>query len=133
MMLLRKTLVVFAWIATTALGAYAVSALLRDGLVARDDFGALCASAGAPGWCALRQLVIQAFVNHAFSTASLAFAVFAAWRRSAWAAYVAIAAGVAGLVLWDYRWSVVGVLGGALVLARLQGQWQQDAQAERGG
>jgi hypothetical protein len=122
----------FAWIATTALVAWFVAVLLRDGLVARDDLGAICASACAPAWCALRQLVVQAFLNHAFSTTSLVFAAVAAWRRSAWAAHVAIAAGVAGLVLWDYRWSVVGVLGGALVLARLQGQWQHDTQADRG-
>ena len=133
MTLLRKATVAFGWIAATALVAWLVSVLLRDGLVARDDLGALCASAGAPGWCALRQLVILAFINHAFSTASLVFAAVAAWRHSAWAAHVAIAAGVAGLVLWDYRWSVVGVLGGALVLARLQGQWHQDAETERGG
>lgn len=130
--LLSKTFVAFAGVASTALVAWLVAAWLRDGVVARDDLGALCASATAPGWCALRQLVILAFLNHVFSFASLALVAFAAWRHSSLAAHAAIVAGIAGLVLWDYGWSAVGVLGGALVAARLQGEREQQAQAERG-
>lgn len=106
---------------------------MRDGLVARDDLGALCRAVDAPWWCSLRQLVIVAFLNQAFSAASVALAAFAAWRRRAWAAYLAVAVGVTGMALWDYKWSVVGVVGGALVLARLQGEWQEHAESERQG
>ena len=119
-----------AGVAATAVVAWLVAAWLRDGLVARDDLGALCASASAPGWCALRQLVILAFLNHVFSFTSVALVVVAAWRRSRFAAHAAIAAGIAGLVLWDHGWSALGVLGGALLAARLQGERDEQAQAE---
>jgi len=130
--LLRRTLMAFGGVATTALVAWLVAAWLRDGVVARDDLGALCASATAPGWCAFRQLVILAFLNHVFSFGSVALLAFAAWRRSAFAAHAAIAAGIAGLVLWDHGWSAAGVLGGALIAARLQNEREQQAQAEGG-
>jgi hypothetical protein len=128
--LLRRTLLAFAGAASTAMVAWLAAASLRDGVVARDDFGTLCTSATAPGWCVLRQLVILAFQNHVFSFTSVALSAFAVWRRSAFAAHAAIAAGIAGLVLWDHGWSAVGVLGGALIAARLQNEREQQAQAE---
>jgi hypothetical protein len=35
-------------------------------------------------------------------------------------------------VLWDHGWSAAGVLGGALIAARLQNEREQQAQAEGG-
>lgn len=131
--LLGAATTTIARIAATTLAAYAAASLVRDGLVARDDLGALCQAVDAPWWCRIRQLLIVAFLNQAFSAASATLAALAAWRRRAWAAYLAIVVGVTGMVLWDYRWSVVGVLGGALVLARLQGEWQQHAEPQRHG
>jgi hypothetical protein len=130
--LLRRTAAALAGVGTTAIVAWFVAVWLRDGVVARDDLGTLCSSATAPGWCVLRQLVILAFLNHVFSIASVALVALATWRNSAFAAHAAIAAGIAGLVLWDHGWSALGVLGGALVAARLQGQGKQKAQAEGG-
>lgn len=113
------------WIAATGVLAYAVAATVRYGLIEREDLGLLCQSAGPPWWCALRLLVIQAFIHDVFGLSSVALAALAAWRRSAVAAVLAVAIGTFGMVLYGFNWSGVGVLGGALVLARLQGQWQQ--------
>ena len=130
--LLRKSAAAFVAVAATAVAAWLGAVILRDGLVARDDLGALCSAPIAPAWCALRQLVIQAFLHHAFSYSSVALAAIALWRGSSLAAHGAIVAGIAGLVLWDHGWSAAGVLAGALVAARVQGQRQQHAQPERG-
>ena len=113
-------------VAATVVVAYGLAAAARYGLVERDDLGALCQSAEAPMWCDLRMLIIRAFINDAFGLSSVALAALAAWRRSALAAHLAVAIGTVGMVLYGFTWSGVGVLGGALVLARLQGQWQQD-------
>jgi hypothetical protein len=71
-------------------------------------------------------LIIRAFLHDVFGLTSVALAVIAAWRRSGTFAVAAVAVGTVGMVLYGFTWSGVGVLGGALVLARLQGQWQQD-------
>jgi hypothetical protein len=131
--LFRHASVALARVAATAAAAWVAASFVRDGLVARDDLGALCQSAGAPWWCTLRMLIIRAFLNQAFSMASMALAALAGWRRSAWAAHLAIAVGVAGMVLYDSKWSVAGVMGGVLVLARLAGQWQENAESKQGG
>jgi Fe2+ transport system protein B len=103
-----------------------VAAAVRYGFIEREDLGLLCQSATPPWWCGARLLVIQAFLHDVFGLASVALAAFAAWRRSAAAAILAAAIGTVGMVLYGFTLSGVGVLGGALVLARLQGQWQQD-------
>ena len=63
-------------------------------------------------------LVIHAFLNDVFGRASVAFAALALWRRSAIAAYLALTVGTWGMMLYNFTWSGVGVLGGALALAR---------------
>ena len=115
-----------ATIAATVVVAYAVAAAVRYGLIEREDLGLLCQGASPPSWCGLRLLIIQAFLHDVFGLASVALAAFAAWRRSAVAAVLAVAIGTVGMVLYGFTWSGIGVLGGALVLARLRGQWQQD-------
>lgn len=114
------------WIAATGVAAAAAAAAVRYGLVEREDLGLLCQSAVPPWWCGLRLLVIQAFLHDVFGLTSVGLAVFALARRSAAAAVLAVAVGTVGMVLYGFTWSGIGVLGGALVLARLQGQWQQD-------
>jgi hypothetical protein len=115
-----------ARIAATVLVAYALAATVRYGLIEREDLGLICQSAAAPWWCEVRLLVIRAFLHDVFGLSSVVLAVVAAWRRSAAAAVLAVAVGTVGMVLYGFTWSGVGVLGGALVLARLQGQRQQD-------
>jgi hypothetical protein len=123
---LRPAAKTIARVAATVAVAYAVGAVVRYGLIEREDLGLICQADGAPWWCDLRLLVIRAFLNQVFGLASVVLAVLAACRRSALAATLAVAIGTFGMVLYGFTWSGIGVLGGALVLARLQGQWQQD-------
>jgi hypothetical protein len=124
--MLPSALRVTGQVALTVLAAAALAFALRIGLVERDDLGSLCPAGQAPWWCGLRLLVVRAFQLNVFGITSIALAVLAAWRRSAVAAYGAVAIGTVGMVLYGFIWSAIGLLGGALVLARLQGQWQQD-------
>lgn len=115
----------------TVLLVYALATAVRYGLIERDDLGPLCDALSAPWWCELRMLVIRSFLNDVPGRASVVLAVLAFWRRSALAAYLAVAVGTWGMVLYTFTWSGVGALGGALVLARLQGQWREDSEAEQ--
>jgi hypothetical protein len=118
-------------IVATVVVAYGIATAVRFGLVERDDLGSICQSAASPWWCELRMLVIRGFLDDVYGRASLILAALAIWRRSAVAATLAIAIGTFGMVLYSFTWSGIGMLGGALVLARLQGQWQQHAQSEQ--
>jgi glycerol uptake facilitator-like aquaporin len=121
----------FVRIVATVVIAYAIATAVRYGLVERDDLGSICQTAASPWWCDLRMLVIRGFLNDVFGRASLVLAALAIWRRSALAATLAVAIGTFGMVLYSFSWSGIGMLGGALVLARLQGQWQQHAQSQQ--
>ena len=114
----------------SAVLAGAAAAALRFALIERDDLGPVCDAITAPWWCELRMLVIHAFLNDVFGRASVAFAALALWRRSPIAAYLALTVGTWGMMLYNFTWSGVGVLGGALAVARLQGEWREDRQAE---
>jgi hypothetical protein len=121
-MILGLTLVgVAAWLAATA---------VRYGLVERDDLGVVCDAATAHWWCHARMLVIRAFVHDVFGLASLACAAAALWRRSRRLAYAAVAVGVVGMVLYNFTWAGAGVIGGAMVLARLRGPGEQHGKPE---
>jgi len=127
---MRRAAGATARVAATASVAYAIGTVVRYGLIERDDLGTLCPATAAPWWCVLRALIVQAFLNDGFGLASVALAALSAWRRSALAAYLAVAIGTVGMVLYGFTLSGVGVLGGAVLLARMQGQWQQDGQAQ---
>lgn len=129
--LMRHATRAFVQIVATVVGAYALATAVRYGLVERDDLGSICQSAASPWWCDLRMLVIRGFLNDVFGRASVVLAALAIWRRSVIAAMLAVAIGTFGMVLYGFTWSGIGMLGGAMVLARLQGQWQQHAQAEQ--
>lgn len=129
--LLRLSAATFARIAAVALLAFLAATAIRYGLIERDDLGPACDLKDAPWWCPARMFVIRAFLHQGFSITSLALVAVAAWRRAAWAAYLAIAVGTAGVVLYDFRGSALGLIGAALVLARMAGQRQQDAESQR--
>ena len=114
-----------------ALVGYAIGAALRYGLVEREDLGLLCESLSPPAWCALRLLVIRAFLLDVFGWSSVVLAALAWWRRSEPAAWGAVAVGTLGMVLYGFTWSGVGVLGGLLLSARLQADRQQHGETER--
>ncbi len=130
--LLRLSAATFARIAAIALVAFAGATAIRYGLIERDDLGPACDLKDAAWWCSLRMFVIRAFLHQGFSMTSLALAAVAAWRRAAWAAYLAIAIGIAGVVLYDFRGSALGLIGASLVLARITGQRQQDTESQHG-
>ncbi len=75
--------------------------------------------------------MIEAFLHQAFAILSLLAATVAAWRRRRALAGLAVAAGVSGMMLYRFEWSALGTLAGALVLARLERDRQQDGEAER--
>ena len=118
-------------VAIAGLAGCALGAALRYGLVERDSLGIACESGAADWRCAPRSLVIQAFLHQAFAILSLLAAAVAAWRRRRALAGLAIVAGVAGMMLYRFEWSALGTLAGALVLARLERDRQQDGEAER--
>jgi hypothetical protein len=115
---------VVATIAATVVAAYLVAATVRYGLIEREDLGLLCDTSAAPRWCSVRLLIIKAFLHDVFGLSSVVLAAAAAWLRSRSVAVLAVAIGTIGMVLYGFTWSGIGVLGGALVLARLQGQGQ---------
>jgi hypothetical protein len=114
----------------TAFVACAVALAVRWGLVERDDLGKVCDAVGAPWWCELRLLVIRAFLNDVFGRASVILAGVAFWRRSPIAACLALTTGTWGMVLYNFTWSGVGVLGGAMALTRLNGQRQENGRTK---
>jgi len=130
-LLRRAASVLLRGLAIAAL-AGSLAAWIRYGWIERDDLGPLCDGAAAPAWCAARLLVIKAFVHHVFGYVAAALAAMAAWRRSTVLAGAAIAIGAVGMVLYDFPWSGLGVLGGVLVLARVQGEWHEYTRSEHG-
>ena len=61
----------------------------------------------------------------------MALAALALWRRPAIGAWLAVVVGAWGMVLYTCTWSGVGVLGGVMTLARLQGQWGEDRETKQ--
>jgi hypothetical protein len=125
--LLRSLLVLVVTVAV----AYGFALGLRFGLVERDDLGAYCEVATPAWWCAVRMLVIRGFLHGVYGYASIVLAGLASWRRSAGLAYGGLVVGTLGMVLYDFTWSGVGVVASALVLARLQGEWQEHGEAKQ--
>jgi hypothetical protein len=125
--LLRSLLVLVVTVAV----AYGFALGLRFGLVERDDLGAYCEVATPAWWCAVRILVIRGFLHGVYGYVSIVLAGLASWRRSAGLAYGGLVVGTLGMVLYDFTWSGVGVVASALVLARLQGEWQEHGEAKQ--
>ena len=117
----------------TGVGACAwfAASQIRYGLVERGDLGPICDAVGAPWWCTVRVIVIQAFLHDAFGLASVACAALALWRRSRLVAYVAVASGVVGMVLYNFTWAGAGVIAGAMILARHPDPRQQHGEPEQ--
>ena len=64
--------------------------------------------------CYVRDIAIQGFVRHLYGPISVIAAVLA-WWVGRWLAVPAMLAGMAGVVLYDFDWSALGLLLGALV------------------
>ena len=125
---LSRTLLGLTVVATCA---WLAAREVRYGLVERGDLGPICDAAGPPWWCTVRVVVIQAFLHDAFGLASVACAALALWRRSRLLAYAAVASGVVGMVLYNFTWAGLGVVAGAMILARHQDPRHQDGEPEQ--
>ena len=92
---------------------------LRLGLVEPAAMSGACAAdPGHGGWCALRWLTIQAFIDQRLGAFALAAALLASVTRRRSIAAWALAAGGAGLVLYSAGLAAPATLLAALVLVR---------------
>lgn len=102
-----------------ALAAVLLTVRLR--LVEPDEMAAACAASAAPWYCTVRTLAIQGFVHHGYGYVSVAAALFAWLGSSRAGAVLALAAGMAGVVLYDFELAAPGLMAGALLLMRRAG------------
>ena len=111
------------WIALATIATATVA--LRYGLVERSDIGHYCATAGAAGWCPLRELVVLGFLRYGYGwTALLSTLLALLWRRPG-TALLAAACGAYALILYCFEAGALALLAGSLLLVR--------AGATRGG
>lgn len=102
-----------------------VALLVRRFLVEPDHIGQLCTAAAAPAWCLVRHAVVLGFAHNVYGWVSVAAAVLALLLRAAPLAWLALASGVLGCVLYRFDPAGAGVLLAALVLARLRSPTDQ--------
>lgn len=103
------------------LSAFAVALALRHAVVEPAEFAHGCDPNPWTGWCAPRTLLLQTFVEQRVGWLALAAGVGALCSRRAprlqrWLVRVALVCGCAGLILYSYEPSAVGVLLAALSL-----------------
>ena len=98
--------------------AVALALLLRYLVVEPAPIAHACDPDPWSGACALRTLLILAFVRQGIGWAAFAAGVAATMTRRRAPAYAALALGGAGLVLYSFTLSAVGALLGMLVLVR---------------
>jgi hypothetical protein len=110
---------------------YVVAMAVRTQLIEPDAVGRLCTAASAPAWCAVRQGLVFGFVHNVFGWASVTMALLGAFTRWRWLAWLGLAAGVLGGVLYRFDPAGAGVLLAALVLAHGAQAGVQDAERER--
>jgi hypothetical protein len=110
-------------LATAALAWWA-----RKGLVEPDAIGSLCSAPGAPAWCEVRRLVIEAFVLNIYGYVSALAALLAYWRRMEAFAWLALVSGLWGCVLYRFEPAGAGLLAAVLILDRLRSAHQEQGQ-----
>ena len=86
-----------------------------------------------PWWCIVREGIVLLFVKNIAGMASVVLGAWSTIQRSPRLAFAAIGFGVIGMTLYRFDSAVLGVLLGALVIARVAaGPVQQADPAERG-
>ncbi|MFM8331361.1 MAG: hypothetical protein ACKN9T_06705 [Candidatus Methylumidiphilus sp.] len=108
----------FPWLAIFA--ALALASWARASLIEPADFGFFCDGGGQAWACHLRWLVLQSFSRMGLGYFALFLGLLALVTRSDWVGMAAGMAGMAGLVLYCWDYSAVGLLLGVLTLARAQ-------------
>lgn len=96
----------------------AIMQAIRLLLIEPDAMAEVCAVNTQQWQCQLRMFAIQGFVRHWYGPASL-LAVVLSWlsgvRSIAW---LAVLAGMAGVVLYDFEVAAFGLMLGSLLLVR---------------
>jgi hypothetical protein len=116
------------WIAIVA--AAAAASALRLTVVEPAAIAHLCDAGDGPWWCVPRRALVLTFASNGLGYASLAAGLIATATRGIRMALAAALVGAAGLVLYCYEPSAVGLVLGTLVLARTQRR-QQDGRGEQ--
>ena len=106
-----------------AVAALLVALAVRHAVIEPARIAQACDPAPWAGWCAARSaLVLASYSTQAIGWLALAAGVLATAGARLAAARVALAAGAAGLVLYCFEPSAVGVLLGAMALNRAAGR-----------
>jgi len=98
--------------------ALVAAVALRFFAIEPSHLGHLCDPAPWSGWCSARTALIMTFRFQEIGWAALLVGVVATVVRRAWLGQLALALGLAGLVLYSYEPAGSGALLGALVLLR---------------
>ncbi|NLD53961.1 MAG: hypothetical protein GX652_04795, partial [Burkholderiaceae bacterium] len=83
--------------------ALVAAAALRFFAIEPSHLGHLCDPAPWSGWCAARTALIMAFRFQEIGWAALLVGIVATFVRRAWLGQLALALGLAGLVLYSYE------------------------------
>jgi hypothetical protein len=98
--------------------ALAAAIALRLQAIEPSHIGHACDPAPWSGWCAARTALIMTFRFQEIGWAALAVGIAATFLRRRWLGQLALALGLAGLVLYSYEPAVVGALLGTLAIVR---------------
>ena len=101
-----------------ALAAGALALVVRHFVIEPAAIAHLCDPQPWQGWCALRSTLLQLFLQQRLGWFALAAGVFAFASGRPLAARLALAIGIAGLILYSYEPSAVGTVLAALALSR---------------
>ncbi len=98
--------------------ALAAAIAIRLLVIEPSHVGQACDVAPWDGWCAGRTALVLSFRYQEFGWFALVIGIIATFLRRRWLGQVALALGLAGLVLYSYEPAVVAALLGVLVLFR---------------
>lgn len=105
-------------LAIVLLTVLAAALFARHWMIEPFDIGHLCDAGQGPWWCGLRLAIIMSFARGWLGWFVLCAGIAASLLRWRWLAACAAVAGVAGLVLYEFVFSAVGLLLGLMVLVR---------------
>ena len=114
MCVMKNSLKELLWLSVV----FALAATLRYAWIEPAQIGFHCLAYDAPWWCSLRSNIIHLTAIGVFGGVSLIAGIATTFLRWRWLARFAMWCGIAGLVLYNYEFGVIGLLLGALVLTR---------------
>jgi Uncharacterised protein family (UPF0139) len=108
----------FLLVATVAVATAALTYALRSFLIEPRTLHDQCVLEPASLLCMTRQTLIMGFVLNVYSLASLVLGVLGLMLKSRSCAWAAIVLGVIGAMLYRIEFAALGLLFGALAVAR---------------